>query len=103
MKHLKIALLSTTTSEILGYIIEKLLDYKIPVHSIIMDSKILDNKDKSRWNERTQGQLPSIPIHQFENYRIPVYFVLNHSSKTTTQFLEDSNIDLLINARTKTF
>ena len=74
MKQLKIALLSTATEEVLGYIIEKLFDYKIPIHSIIMDSKVSDSRDKFIWNERTQGQLPLIPVYRFENYRIPFYF-----------------------------
>lgn len=100
MRHLKIALLSTTTSEILGYIIEQLLDYTIPIHSVIMDSKTIDDKDKAIWNQRTQGQLPPIPLCQFENYHIPFHFFLNHSSKATTQFVVDSKIDLLINAGT---
>ena len=47
MKRLKIALLSTISSEILGYISEKLLEYEISIHSIIMDSKISDDKDAS--------------------------------------------------------
>jgi methionyl-tRNA formyltransferase len=100
MKQLKIALLSTTTSEILGYIVEKLLDYKIPIQSVIMDLKISNDVDKSIWDERTQGQLPPIPNCRFENYYIPFYFFANHSSKTTIQFVKDSNIDLLINAGT---
>ncbi len=74
MRHLKIALLGTTTSEILGYIIEQLLNYAIPIHSVIMDSKTIDDKDKAIWNQRTQGQLPPIPLCQFENYHIPFYF-----------------------------
>ena len=100
MRPLKIALLSTTTSEILGYIIEKLLDYKTPIHSVIMTPKISNNKNKSIWRERTRGQLPLIPIHRFENYRIPFYFVSNHSSEASAQFVEDSNIDLLVNVGT---
>ena len=100
MKRLKIALLSTISSEILGYISEKLLEYEISIHSIIMDSKISDDKDASIWRERTQGQLPLIPVWQFEGFRIPFYFFSNHSSKATTKFVKDSNIDLLINAGT---
>ena len=100
MDPLKIALLSTTTSEILGYIIEKLLNYKIPIHSVIMDSKRSNSKNKTIWNERTQGHLPLIPIHQFESYRIPFYFVSNHSSQSNAKFVGDSNIDLLVNAGT---
>ena len=100
MRQLKIALLSTATDEVLGYIIEELFDYKIPVHSIIMDSTVSDSRDKFIWNERTQGQLPLIPVSRFENYRIPFYFVSNHTSTATAQFVEDSNIDLLINATT---
>ena len=74
MRQLKIALLSTVTDEVLGYFIEKFFEYKIPIHSVIMDSKVSGSRDKFIWNERTQGQLPLIPVSRFENYHIPFYF-----------------------------
>ncbi|MDJ0795539.1 MAG: formyltransferase family protein [Calothrix sp. MO_167.B12] len=100
MRQLKIALLSQSSSPILGYIIENLLENQIQIHSVIMDSKTLSDKDQQIWNERTQNKLPTIPLHKFEQQQIPCYFFSHHSSQETTQFVEEQGIDLLINAGT---
>jgi len=100
MKELRIALLATMPSRILGYIINSFLDYKIPIHSIIIDSKEPTKKDELIWEERTKGQLPEIPMKQFEKEQIPLFFFPDHSSTEVVEFVKESRIDLLINAGT---
>lgn len=100
MRPMKIGLLSTANSPLLGYILQSLLDHNVPVHSIILDSRILGEKDLQIWNERTQGALPVIPPEHFEQHRIPYYFVENHGSPDTARFVREQGIDLLVNAGT---
>lgn len=100
MNSLNISLLSSESSEILGYIIDSLLKYKIPIHSVIMDSKKSHPRNISIWNERTRGQLPILPKSHFEKANIPFFFVKNHSSKITIDFVKKNKIDVLINAGT---
>ena len=59
---MKIALLSTQNSEILGHIINKFIEYDIDIDSIIFDSVIPDESRLQRWNERTNGKIPFIPM-----------------------------------------
>jgi methionyl-tRNA formyltransferase len=100
MANLNIALLSATTSPILGYILDRLIKKEIVVQAVIFDSKTSTEKELIIWHERTQGHLPLIPLHQFENYKIPFYFFCDHSSKATAKFVMESEIDLLVNAGT---
>lgn len=100
MKYLRISLLSTPNSEILGYIIKKLMEHNIPIHSIIFDSKQLSHKDLQIWQDRTDGKLPLIPLFEFEKLKLPFYFFGSHNSIVTEKFVKDSKIDLLVNAGT---
>jgi methionyl-tRNA formyltransferase len=97
---INICLLSTITSNILGYILEKLLAYEIPVHSVLLDSKITSERDQIIWKERTKNLLPLIPLHHFEKNQIPFYFFTNHTSDIVSNFVIHKKIDLLVNAGT---
>ena len=55
MKNIKIALLSTQKSEILGHIINKFIEYDIKIDSIILDSKLPGDKHFKIWDERTNS------------------------------------------------
>lgn len=100
MKSLKIALLSTHNSPLLGYTLQSFLAQGLPIHSVILDSRVLGEKDLQIWEERTQGSLPVISPGHFESRHIPFYFVENHSSTITAQFVREQGIDLLVNAGT---
>ena len=100
MGQLNISLLSTKTSQVLGYIMDKMLESKIPIHSVIFDSKIATDEDRIRWHERTNGLLPPVALHRFESEKIPFFFFSSHVSKTTVQYVKESKIDLLVNAGT---
>lgn len=100
MKDIKISLLSTEKSKILGHIINKLVEYEINIHSIIYDAKIPGADHLQRWEEKTKGKIPLIPFEQFEKLYIPTYLFKNHSSTVTENFIKDQKIDLLVNAGT---
>lgn len=97
---MKIALLSTPNSEILGHIINKFIEYDLDIDSIIFDSVIPDERRLQRWNERTNGKIPFIPMGKFENSFIPCFYFENHSSLITESFVKNNEIDILINAGT---
>ena len=100
MEKIKIALLSTQKTEILGHIINKFDDYKINIEAIIFDPKLPDKKHFQIWNERTNGEIPFISMDTFEKESIPCYFFQNHSSSITEKFVKEKNIDILVNAGT---
>lgn len=100
MKQLRIVLLSTLNSEILGYILKGFLLNGIKVHSIVFDSADVNNKDKLLWEERTQGNLPLMPLYNFETELIPFFFVKNHSSSLMIDYIVKSKVDILVNAGT---
>ena len=78
MKKIKIALLSTQKSEILGHIINKFIEYDIKIDSIIFDSKLPGDKHFQIWDKRTNGNIPFIPMANFEKLFIPYYHFENH-------------------------
>ncbi len=100
MKKLKISLLSTPGSPLLGYMLKSLTQNNIDIHSVIMDSKGMEEKDLKLWEERTSQKLPPVPLHFFEKENIPFYFHLNHSSENTSEFVRSEKIDILVNAGT---
>ncbi len=100
MKNIKIALLSTQKSEILGHIINKFIEYDIKIDSIILDSKLPGDKHFQIWDERTNGNIPFIPMDNFEKLFIPYYHFENHSSLVTEKFVSDNEISILVNAGT---
>ena len=100
MKKIKIGLLSTHKSEILGHIINKFIEYGINIDSIILDSKLPGDEHYKRWDERTHGDIPYIPMYTFENMFIPCYYFGNHSSSITEQFVKENEIGILVNAGT---
>ena len=100
MKNINISLLSTQKSEILGHIINKFIEYKIDIHSILYDAKVPGEDHLQRWEERTKGKIPLIPFEQFEKLNVPTYYFKDHTSTITENFVKDQQIDLLVNAGT---
>ena len=97
---MKIALLSTPKSEILGHIINSFVSKKISIEAIIFDSKLPNQKHHILWQERTKGKIPLIPLHNYENKMIPCYYFTSHCSDSFEKFILEKNIDVLVNAGT---
>ncbi len=97
---MRIALLSNNREPLLGYQIAELLKQNTAIHAILMDSKVMSDKDLQIFQERTAGHFPEIPLHQFAKEGIPFYFVDDHRSPITAALVARLNIDLLINAGT---
>ena len=97
---LRIGLLSTLNSPTLGYILKELLDLGVEVDAIILDPKLESVRDQQIHDERTDGQVPLIPLESFTETPPPCFFVDNHNSKTTTALVRRMQIDLLLNAGT---
>lgn len=95
-----ISLLGTVNSPFLGYVIRSFVANEIPIDSIILDSKGESPRDLAIHEERTGGRFPPLQLKEFEKYAIPCYFVANHSSSVTSEFIRNQRIDLLINAGT---
>lgn len=101
MKYrVKIGLLSTKNNPILGYTLRELINHSLKVDAIIMDSKGFSEKDETIFEERTTGRFPLIPLDNFEEQQIPVYYVKNHSSDISARLVRDLSIDILVNAGT---
>ena len=93
----KISLLSEEKSEILGYIIKSLINHGIPIHSVVLDSKLSGDKEKQIWEERTCGLLPRLSLDQFTDVN---FYHKEHMDPETAHWGRESSVDLLLNAGT---
>ena len=97
---MKIALLSMMNNPLLGYTLQELTKHALKVDAIIMDSMGFTEKHKLIFEERTAKRFPPIPLSNFEEQQIPVYYVENYSSDVSTRLVNDLEIDILANAGT---
>jgi methionyl-tRNA formyltransferase len=97
---MRVGVLSSLTEPLLGYQLRELLNQGIQIDAVLLDSKETSEKDLRLFTERTAGQLPPIPLHQFETHSIPFHFLEDHRSDATVQLVKDLRLDLLVNAGT---
>lgn len=100
-----IGLLSTINSFILPWQIKEILKQNLFNIFVICDSKIMSEKDRNIWLDRTNGELDNISvggiqIFDFEDHKIPFYFVNNHNSENTFKLIKFLSLDILFNAGT---
>jgi methionyl-tRNA formyltransferase len=97
---MNISLLSTIDSPILGYMVQAFVKEGVPIHSVLLDSKVFSEKDQKIFAGRTGGRMPAIPLATFEAKHIPCFFFSTHVSESCKDFIVKEKIDLLINAGT---
>ena len=97
---MRIGLLSTNNSPLLGYYIQQIVECGLSISAVILDSKSLSDRDIELHIERTANRMPPIPLAKFESLHIPIYDVENHSSKQTVDLVRSANLDILVNAGT---
>ena len=77
---MKIGVLSTIDNPLLGYFLEEAYQNNLTDISVILDSKLLCEKDINIWNRRTIGSKLNnnsrIPkIYDLKSSKFPFYFV----------------------------
>ena len=97
---MRVGLLGTINSPILGGIAKELIDANINIDCFILDSKIESYKDLSIFKERTGNKLPFINLSTFIKKNIRTIYVNNHNSNSTINLIKDLKLDLLLNAGT---
>ncbi len=97
---MKIGVLSTLNSPLLGYTLEAMLKEGLQVSAVLLDSKNLTEKDLQIWNQRTENRMPLISPYQFSGIGIPFYFVDSHNSTATVNIINQLDLDLLVNGGT---
>src|SRR3990167_3274869 len=97
---MKIAILGTSSSPILSSVLMALHRNKVNIDYIILDQQDYTEKQNVIWQERTAGRFPFVPLYEFEEYKIPTYFVKSHSSDVMLELIQSLNISLLVNGDT---
>ncbi|OHB19555.1 MAG: hypothetical protein A2854_00740 [Parcubacteria group bacterium RIFCSPHIGHO2_01_FULL_56_18] len=97
---MRVSLLSTADSLILGYIIEAFLRHAVPIHSILLDPKPVSEHDRAIFLHRTAGKMPPIPLTTFKEAKLTVFSFPSHLSDECTEFVRENAIDILVNAGT---
>jgi folate-dependent phosphoribosylglycinamide formyltransferase PurN len=97
---MNIGLLSTHNDPLLGRLMHELAAEELVPVAVILDSKQCSERDLAIHQERTEGLLPPIPLHELQRFRIPFYFVDDHRSPETVRLVDSLGIDLLVDAGT---
>lgn len=100
MAKKRYGLLTTIDAPLLGYQLRALIDREAYPDAIIFDSKVVAEKDARIHEERTGGQMPTIPLHAFDDIGIACYFVESHNSAACAKLIRQLELDFLINAGT---
>ena len=100
---MKIGVLSTIDNPLLGYFLEEAYQNNLTDISVILDSKLLCEKDINIWNRRTIGSKLNnnsrIPkIYDLKSSKFPFYFVDSHNSKKAEALYKSLEIGCLFNA-----
>ena len=93
---MKISILTVKDHPFSGLVLRE-LKKKINISSIIFDKKNFSKKDKSLWDERTNGK---IKYYDIRSVNIKKHFVLSHNDKKTLNIIKNDKLDLLINLGT---
>lgn len=101
----RVGLLSTIGEPLLPFYIASFLSHQIENIVVICDSKIISEKDKKIWEERTCGSFERLnggnaSFYQMKEGRIPFYFVNNHNDKSTLDLINSLSVSALFNAGT---
>lgn len=103
--NFRVGLLSTIDNPLLPFYINSILSQKINNIFVICDAKLISNKNKELWFERTGGAFEQKKnkirvLYKINTNPIPFYFVENHNSKNTENLIKLLSIDVLLNAGT---
>jgi methionyl-tRNA formyltransferase len=96
---MRISLLSTEDSPILGYVIEAFLRHDVPIHSVILDPEKYSEKNRRIFLERTGDQMPQMDLAKFKR-NLSFVSVPSHSSDECIALVKKEKIDALVNAGT---
>ncbi len=94
---MRIGLLSTNDSRILGYVVQAFQKHNVPIHSLIFDEKGVLDKDKNIFAERTGGRMPFIDP---TSLGIPFVSFTSHISEECKAYIKENELDILVNAGT---
>jgi methionyl-tRNA formyltransferase len=96
---MRIAVFGTYGSPLTTRIAKALRDRGLPIHALVLDSKVETPRDVEIWEERTAGRLPPLPLHLLGG-RVPCHFVESHNDDETFGLVRDEGIDLIVAAGT---
>ena len=96
---MKICLLSTLNSYILGNMLKRFMESNIKIDSVLIDSKSPTKKELEIEKFRTEGKLENIFIDEYVK-TIPVKHVENHCSDESVNWIKSRNVDLVLNCGT---
>lgn len=96
---MRICLLSTLGSYVLGNMLARFITNNIKVDSVLIDSKSPSKRELAIEKFRTQGKLKDIPVDKFSK-QIPFKHLEHHCSETAVNWIKSRKIDLVINCGT---
>ena len=102
---MKFGFLSTIDNLLLPYLINIAIDRGVKNIFVILDSKLISEKDKKIWNKRTNGRFGifedyNVNLYKLNKIDIPFYFVNSHNSPDAIELYKSLNLDYLLNAGT---
>jgi len=95
--NINVAVLCAANSPLSGYLLQKLIDNRLKIDSVILDSRLWRPEVLDIFAERTGNQFPEIPLPQFEKYRVPCYHVKSLSSGPCIDLITEKKIGILVN------
>lgn len=102
MNNFLFGFLSTYEHPLLIHYISSALNSGCKNIVVICDEKVMSESDRIRWQERTGGEMDDskVTIYDYEEKKIPFYFVKDHNSDNTISLINSLGIDCLLNAGT---
>lgn len=94
---MRIGCMTTINEPMLGYWLTDLLPTGAEL-VVIVDQLALSDADLARFQQRTEGRLPAIPLHQFPS--VAVHFVPSHNAPEMAALTRELKLDLLLNCGT---
>lgn len=97
----QVGILSTLTAPLLPRLLQSLIDVGITRICVLLDEKLLSNKDQMIWLKRTEGMFDGGPsIYDFAPKGIAFYPVKNHNGDDCIRLIDRLGLLLLINGGT---
>lgn len=104
-KRINFGFLTTIDSPLLPHYLAAAHANGIKHIHVLCDSKLISEKDRRIWSERTGGVFDALHnsnpnVYSFGDRQIPYYFVDSHNSEASLALIRRLNINCLFNAGT---
>lgn len=97
-----VGVLTTLDAPLLPFLLQALISQSVTNLCVIADERMLSEKDKAIWKERTGEELDlgAVSLYELSGHEIPFYLVKNHNDANCVTLIRKLNLALLINGGT---